>query len=67
MGAIIGEVLEGLILGIKGAVTRAKLADAMESVANKIRREEVVSDEAIEKANKTLDRLRSVRDRYQDG
>lgn len=66
MGALIGEAIEGIILGIKGAVTRAKLADAMESVANKIRREEIVSDEAIEKANKTLDRMRSVRDRYKD-
>lgn len=66
MGALIGEVVEGLITGIRGAVTRAKVADALESVAGKIRRSEIVSDEAIEKANVTWERMKSVRDKFKD-
>lgn len=66
MGALIGDVVEGLIVGIKGAVTRAKIADAMESIAGQIRRNEIVSDETIEKANETLERMKSVRDKFKD-
>ncbi len=66
MGALIGDLVEGLITGIRGAVTRAKIADALESVAGQIRRNEIVSDETIEKANATLERMKSARDRFRD-
>jgi flavin-binding protein dodecin len=66
MGELIGGLVEGLITGIKDAVDRAKLGDAFIKVGEGIKRGEYVSDEAIDKANKTLKRMRSVRDQFQD-
>lgn len=66
MGAIIGEVVEGLISGIRGAVTRAKVAKTLESIAAKIRRGQLVSDEALSKANATLDKMRASRAKYKN-
>lgn len=65
MGSIIGEVIEGLYTGIKN-ITRQSLADRLEALATKIRRGDLVSDEAIEKANATLKHMQSVRDLYKD-
>lgn len=66
MGSLIGEAIGGLIDGIRGVVTREKLAKSFEDMAGKIRRSELVSDEAIEQANKTLEKMRVIRDQYQD-
>lgn len=66
MGALIGAAVEGLITGIKGAVDRAKLGDAFIKYGEGIKRGDFVSDDAIDKAGKTLDRMRSVRDRFGD-
>lgn len=67
MGSIIGEAVEGIILGIKGAIDRARLGDAFIEYGEGIKRGQYVSDEALEKAQKTLDRMKSVRDRFRDG
>ena len=66
MGELIGGLVEGLITGVKGAINRESLAKSFEATAAKIRRSEIVSDEAIDKANKTLQIMRSVRARYQE-
>jgi len=66
MGELLGGLVEGLISGIKGAVNRDTLANSLEALAGQVRRAEIVSDEALDKANKTLQLMRSVRARYQD-
>jgi hypothetical protein len=67
MGELIGGLVEGLVSGIKGVIDRETLAKELEKLAGKVRREDIVSDAAIEQANKTLQRMRSVRSDYQDG
>lgn len=67
MGELIGGIVEGLVTGVKGALDRNRLATAFEDVAIKIRRGDLVSDGALDRANKTLQRMRSVRAEYQDG
>ena len=66
MGELLGGLVEGLVNGIKGAINRESLAQGLEDLAGRVRREEIVSDGAIDKANKTLQLMRSVRARYQD-
>lgn len=66
MGELIGGLVEGVITGIKNAVNRDKLADEFEALAGKIRRGDIVSDEAIAKAAATLQRMRDARAAYQD-
>lgn len=66
MGELIGGLIEGVITGIKGAVDRAKLGDAFIKLGQDIKRGDYVSDETLAKASKTLERMRSVRDRFQD-
>jgi len=66
MGELIGGLVEGLITGIKDAVDRERLAKSLEMMAGQVRRSEIVSDEALEKANKTLQLMRSVRAQYKD-
>lgn len=67
MGELIGGLVEGLIVGIKGAIDRAKLGDAFIEYGEGIKRGKYVSDEAVEKANKTLERMRDARSRFKDG
>lgn len=66
MGELVGGLVEGLVTGIKGVLDRKRLADELESIAAKVRRGDLVSDEALDKANKTLQRMRSVRADFQD-
>ncbi len=66
MGELVGGLVEGLVTGIKDAFDRNRLADEFEAVAGKIRRGDLVSDEALDKANKTLQRMRDAREAYQD-
>ena len=64
MGALIGEAVEGIIRGIQGAIDRRKLGEAFVAFGEGVKRGDLVSDEALENAQKTLDRLRDVRDRF---
>lgn len=66
MGELIGGLIEGLVTGIRGAINRDQLARSLETLAGQVRRSEIVSDEALEKANKTLQLMRSVRAQYKD-
>jgi hypothetical protein len=63
MGAIIGEIIGDVLMGIRDA-TRESIAAAMRAAADKVERGDIVPDEALERAKKDQARIDSIRDKF---
>jgi hypothetical protein len=63
MGAIIGEIIGDVLMGIKDA-TRESIAAAMRAAADKVERSDLVPDEALERAKKDQARIDAIREKF---
>jgi hypothetical protein len=63
MGAIIGEIIGDVLMGIKDA-TRESIAAAMRAAADTVERSDLVPDEALERAKKDQARIDAIREKF---